>query len=143
MLAVKVFLSVVIIMILKTLLRNIMILKTLLLTNIFFFSCIGISRDGERIDLGNYAHCLETDCICKSASENLSWDAQTSRTSKVTLQLRRGLYHDCYHEIAKVSFFFAVVIDRHPYTHTQTYVKLNILHLSCLSKTCHLGMLVA
>lgn len=102
-----------------------------------------MSRDGERIDLGNYAHCLETDCICKSASENLSWDVQTSRTSKVTLQLRRGLYHDCYHEIAKVSFFFAVVIDRHPYTHTQTYVKLNILHLSCLSKTCHLGMLVA
>ncbi|KAM4109988.1 hypothetical protein ACJW30_03G159900 [Castanea mollissima] len=58
-------------------------------------------RDGERIDLGNYAHCLETDCICKSASENLSWDVQTGRTSKVTLQLRRGLYHDCYHEIAK------------------------------------------
>ncbi|GMY26143.1 zinc finger MYND domain-containing protein 15 isoform X2 [Fagus crenata] len=56
-------------------------------------------RDGERIDLGNYAHCLETDCICKSAAE--TWDVETSRTSKVTLQLRRGFYHDRYNDIAK------------------------------------------
>ncbi|XP_062159992.1 uncharacterized protein LOC133867285 isoform X1 [Alnus glutinosa] len=59
------------------------------------------NRDGERINLCNYAHCLETDCICKSLSENLSWDVQTRRTSKVTLQLRRGFYHDRYKDIAK------------------------------------------
>ncbi len=108
-----------------------MILKTLFWQS-YFFSCIGINRDGERIDLGNYAHCLETDCICKSASE--TWDVQTSRTSKVTLQLRRGFYHDRYNDIAKVSFFIDVAIDRHPYTHThthtQTCVRLYILHLS-------------
>ncbi|KAB1207824.1 Zinc finger MYND domain-containing protein 15 [Morella rubra] len=59
------------------------------------------NRDGERINLCNYSHCFETDCICKSASETISWGVQTSRTSKVTLQLRKGFYHDRYRDIAK------------------------------------------
>lgn len=63
-----------------------------------------MNRDGERIDLYNHAHCLETDCSCKSSSESMSMDVKTSRTSKVTLQLRNGLYHDRYRDIAEVSF---------------------------------------
>ncbi|KAG6654432.1 zinc finger MYND domain-containing protein 15 [Carya illinoinensis] len=62
---------------------------------------IPLNRDGESIDLCNHAHCLETDCSCKSSSESMSMDVKTSRTSKVTLQLRSGLYHDRYRDIAE------------------------------------------
>lgn len=118
-------------------------LKTLLLTIIFLFHW-DKNRDGERINLCNYAHCLETDCICKSLSENLSWDVQTSRTSKVTLQLRRGFYHDRYRDIAKVFFLIHLSIDRHIHIrpHTQTHVRLCLLYLSFLSKFYHLGFFV-
>lgn len=63
-----------------------------------------MNRDGERIDLCDYAHCLETDYSCKSSSASMSMDVQTSWTSKVTLQLRSGFYHDRFREIAEVSF---------------------------------------
>ncbi|KAM5566666.1 zinc finger MYND domain-containing protein 15 [Rosa sericea] len=57
-------------------------------------------RDGERIELCNYAHCLDRDCVCKSSIES---DVHTNETSAVTLQLRRGLYHERYTDIAKDS----------------------------------------
>lgn len=60
-------------------------------------------RDGERIELCNYAHCLDRDCICKSSSERVSWGVHTNETSAVTLQLRRGFYHERYTDIAKDS----------------------------------------
>ncbi|KAK9276272.1 hypothetical protein L1049_005803 [Liquidambar formosana] len=48
-------------------------------------------RDGERIDLYSFAHCIETDCMCRSSSENVSRGVGSGKTSAVTLQLRRGL----------------------------------------------------
>lgn len=62
-----------------------------------------MNRDGEKIDLCNYAHCSDSDCICKSSSEKFSWSACTVRSSSVTLQLHRGFYHERYRDIAKVS----------------------------------------
>ncbi|KAA8529511.1 hypothetical protein F0562_033690 [Nyssa sinensis] len=61
-------------------------------------------RDGERIDLYSYAHCTETDCICRSSSENFSPCVLTGETSVVTLRLRAGYYHDRYRHIVKDSF---------------------------------------
>ncbi|THG12536.1 hypothetical protein TEA_000015 [Camellia sinensis var. sinensis] len=59
-------------------------------------------RDGEKIDLYNYAHCIETDCICKSSSENLSLHV-SGKSSEVRLRLHSGYYHDRYRDIAKDS----------------------------------------
>ncbi|GAV78906.1 zf-MYND domain-containing protein [Cephalotus follicularis] len=61
-------------------------------------------RDGEKIDLCRYAQCIETNCICKSSNENVSWYKGIGRTSAVKLQLRRGFYHDRYVDISKESF---------------------------------------
>ncbi|KAJ4711195.1 zinc finger MYND domain-containing protein 15-like [Melia azedarach] len=66
-------------------------------------------RDGEKIDLCNYAHCSDSDCICKSSSEKFSWSACTVRSSSVTLQLHRGFYHERYRDIAKDSFPHLVI----------------------------------
>ena len=62
-----------------------------------------MNRDGESIDLCSYARCIETDCMCKSSSGNLCWDVCSERTSAVTLKLRKGLYHERYRDIVKVS----------------------------------------
>ncbi|XP_024923646.3 uncharacterized protein LOC107435276 isoform X3 [Ziziphus jujuba] len=59
------------------------------------------SRDGEKIDLCKYAHCLRTDCFCKSSSN--TWGSNSSENLAITLQLRRGFYHDRYKDIAKES----------------------------------------
>ncbi|KAF3431343.1 hypothetical protein FNV43_RR26074 [Rhamnella rubrinervis] len=56
------------------------------------------SRDGEKINLCQYAHCLKPDCFCKSPNDNL-WDI--TETLGVTLRLRRGFYHERYRDIAK------------------------------------------
>lgn len=63
------------------------------------------------IELCNYAHCLDRDCICKSSSETVSWDAHTSKPSAVTLQLRSGFYHDRYKDIAQVVYFLSLSMD--------------------------------
>lgn len=70
-----------------------------------------MDRDGEMIELCNYAHCLDRDCICKSSSETVSWDAHTSKPSAVTLQLRSGFYHDRYKDIAQVVYFLSLSMD--------------------------------
>ncbi|KAJ8761030.1 hypothetical protein K2173_022068 [Erythroxylum novogranatense] len=54
-------------------------------------------RDNEKIDICNYAYCLDENCICKSSSENAIMGS-----SSVTVQLHRGYYHDCFRELAKV-----------------------------------------
>ncbi|KAL5759693.1 hypothetical protein ACOSQ2_018531 [Xanthoceras sorbifolium] len=66
-------------------------------------------RDGEKINLCGYAHCNETDCICKSSSENFDWSLGTVGSSAVTLQLHKGFYHDRYKDIAKDSFPHLVI----------------------------------
>ncbi|XP_058080162.1 uncharacterized protein LOC131228497 isoform X2 [Magnolia sinica] len=58
-------------------------------------------RDGERINLYNYAHCVDADCTCKSAGENANWRVSNGRTSLVALQLWSGFYHDRCQEIVK------------------------------------------
>ncbi|KAJ8424817.1 hypothetical protein Cgig2_013012 [Carnegiea gigantea] len=52
-------------------------------------------RDGQRIELDRCAHCDDKDCKCKLTSERHS--------SKVTLQLHRGYYHDWFGDIVKDS----------------------------------------
>ncbi|XP_068657395.1 uncharacterized protein [Aristolochia californica] len=47
-------------------------------------------RDGEKIDICGYTHCSEAGCSCKSPSNG---------TSKVTMQLWKGLYHDRHKDI--------------------------------------------
>lgn len=134
--AFKVFHSVLTIMILKHYWKRLWYMKTLLLTISFFFFLHWVNnRDGERINLCNYAHCLEADCICKSSSENLSWDVPTRRTAKVTLQLRRGFYHDRYRDIAKVSFLIYLSIDGHSHTHPHT-LKLMLDYVFCTRVVC-------
>ncbi|XP_059655977.1 uncharacterized protein LOC132302979 isoform X2 [Cornus florida] len=61
-------------------------------------------RDGERINLHSYAHCIETDCICKSSTENFSSRTSTSKSSAVVLRLHTGYYHDRFRDIAKDTF---------------------------------------
>ncbi|XP_052173051.1 uncharacterized protein LOC127788611 isoform X2 [Diospyros lotus] len=46
-------------------------------------------RDGERVDLHSYARCGDTDCSCKSSSDNLSLHAGNI-TPPVTLRLYKG-----------------------------------------------------
>lgn len=69
----------------------------------FLFFCIWMNRDGERVDLYTYAHCIETDCMCKSSSGNTCWDVCSGRTSAVTLRLHKGFYHERFQDIVKVS----------------------------------------
>ncbi|KAI8527203.1 hypothetical protein RHMOL_Rhmol12G0057500 [Rhododendron molle] len=66
------------------------------------------SRDGERIDLHGYAHCIETDCVCQSASENQSLLA-SGKSSVVRLRLHSGCYHDRYRDITKESLPHLVI----------------------------------
>lgn len=60
------------------------------------------TKDGESITLSKYACCLSADCICKS-SENVGSGVHTSKTSAITLILRKGFYHDRYRDIVKES----------------------------------------
>ena len=72
--------------------------------DIFFVFFIFMNRDGEKIILCSYARCLDADCICNFSSENLSQIAITSKSTSVTLQLRSGLYHERYRDLAEVFF---------------------------------------
>lgn len=60
-------------------------------------------RDGERIDLSSYAHCIDEDCICKSSSENVGRGLSNDSTSTVRVHLHKGFYHERYKDIAKDS----------------------------------------
>lgn len=72
--------------------------------DIFFVFFIFMNRDGEKIILCSYARCMDADCICNFSSENLSQIAITSKSTSVTLQLRSGLYHERYRDLAEVFF---------------------------------------
>lgn len=67
----------------------------------FIGPAIPQQRDGEKIILCSYARCLDADCICNFSSENLSQIAITSKSTSVTLQLRSGLYHERYRDLAE------------------------------------------
>ncbi|XWS34411.1 hypothetical protein CRYUN_Cryun21dG0036200 [Craigia yunnanensis] len=66
-------------------------------------------RNGDKIDLYSYAHCIEKDCNCKYENENTSCGIGTPTSSRVTLQLHRGYYHDCFRYISKDSFPHLVI----------------------------------
>lgn len=68
-------------------------------------------RDGEMIELCNYAHCLDKDCTCKSTSETANGVVHTSKPSAVTLHLRSGFYHDRYRDMTKVGYFLSLSMD--------------------------------
>lgn len=92
-------------------------------------------RDGEKIDLCSYAHCTDSDCICKSPSEELECSVGTVRSSAVTLQLRKGFYNDRYRDIIKV---YSSAVPRNSYVlfFTPLIVRPNpliseILYLHC------------
>ncbi|KAK1365803.1 zinc finger MYND domain-containing protein 15 [Heracleum sosnowskyi] len=57
-------------------------------------------RNGERIDLDQYAQCNETDCVCKCSEKNSSSGASTLG---VAIRLHAGYYHDRYKDLAKDS----------------------------------------
>ncbi|KAF9614406.1 hypothetical protein IFM89_018551 [Coptis chinensis] len=59
------------------------------------------SRDGEKIDLCSYCHCLESGCTCNSASGKASQVSSNDKISTVTLKLHRGFYHDRCKDIVK------------------------------------------
>ncbi|CAA7397770.1 unnamed protein product [Spirodela intermedia] len=59
-------------------------------------------RDNERISLNNYGRCSEEGCTCKT-SLNTSLEGSSDVSYSVTLQLRKGFYHDRYSDIMKVS----------------------------------------
>lgn len=58
-----------------------------------------MNRNGERIELYQYAQCNETDCICKSSEKNFS---SGPSTLGVEIRLHAGYYHDRYKDLAKV-----------------------------------------
>ncbi|MFQ6629841.1 hypothetical protein Gotur_007243 [Gossypium turneri] len=59
-------------------------------------------RDGDKIDLHSYAHCIEQDCDCRYKNENTSCSIGHT-SSAVTLQLHRGYYHERFLDISKDS----------------------------------------
>lgn len=61
-------------------------------------------RDDVRIKLRGYAHCSEMDCSCKSSSTDSGSGASCGGTSGVTLQFRKGHYHDRFQDIVEDSF---------------------------------------
>lgn len=90
-------------------------------------------RDGEKIYLCSYAHCTDSDCICKSPSEELDHSVGTVRSSAVTLHLHKGFYHDCFRDIIKV---YSSALLRHLYV-------LLFSFISSPSKASHLGSLIS
>ncbi|KAB2090935.1 hypothetical protein ERO13_A03G143500v2 [Gossypium hirsutum] len=65
-------------------------------------------RDGDKIDLHSYAHCIEQDCDCRYKNENASCSIGHA-SSAVTLQLHRGYYHDRFLDISKDSLPHLVI----------------------------------
>nr|KJB31341.1 hypothetical protein B456_005G187100 [Gossypium raimondii] len=67
-------------------------------------------RDGDKIDLHSYAHCIEQDCDCRYKNENTSCSIGHT-SSAVTLQLHRGYYHERFLDISKVCFSFTFFLS--------------------------------
>ncbi|KAI3970591.1 hypothetical protein MKX01_024238 [Papaver californicum] len=57
-------------------------------------------RDGSKINLHAYAHCVDIECDCKSLTE-AEWRISDGTTSVVSLQLHKGFYHDLYRNLKK------------------------------------------
>ncbi|XVF02356.1 hypothetical protein REPUB_Repub04eG0168400 [Reevesia pubescens] len=66
-------------------------------------------KDGDKIDLHSYTHCIEQDCDCKYEKENSSCSIGTCMSSVVTLHLHRGYYHECFVDISKDSLPHLVI----------------------------------
>ncbi|KAI3720277.1 hypothetical protein L6452_21190 [Arctium lappa] len=58
-------------------------------------------RDGETISLYSYAHCVETNCSCKSGKGEFSSHTATDKSAAITIRLHSGCYHDRYRELTK------------------------------------------
>jgi len=67
--------------------------------SLFAFS---MNRDGEMISLCRYSPCMGKECECKNSSKILNSGSKPALVSAVSLQLRRGFYHDRYNDITKV-----------------------------------------
>lgn len=68
-------------------------------------------RNGERIELCDYAHCTETNCKCKCSSESFGPTSLQSESLAIALKLHNGYYHDFYKDLMKVcqtAFVFAI-----------------------------------
>lgn len=70
-------------------------------SSLFFSICYIFCRDNEIISLSNYARCSEEGCTCKTSLSN-SLEGSSGVSYSVTLQLRKGFYHDRYSDIVKV-----------------------------------------
>ncbi|KAG9439848.1 hypothetical protein H6P81_020013 [Aristolochia fimbriata] len=57
-------------------------------------------RDGEKIDTNGYAHCSDAGCSCKLPNNG---------TSRLTMQLWKGLYHERHKDVVKDSFPHLIV----------------------------------
>jgi hypothetical protein len=66
--------------------------------------------DGEMISLCRYSPCMGKECECKNSSKILNSGSKPALVSAVSLQLRRGFYHDRYNDITKDSFPPHIVI---------------------------------
>ncbi|XP_055810211.1 uncharacterized protein LOC129880274 isoform X2 [Solanum dulcamara] len=58
-------------------------------------------RNGERIELRDYAHCTETNCKCTCPTKSFGPMSLQSGSSGITLTLHSGYYHGCYNDLMK------------------------------------------
>lgn len=104
-------------------------------------SCFNLmNRDGDKVDLYSYAHCIEEDCTCKSENESTSCGIGTRISSAVTLQLHRGFYHDRFRDISKVSasFSYLFVTLSFPLLFIQSLSSWEFSHLIGSAHCCFL-----
>ncbi|GAA0156224.1 hypothetical protein LIER_13764 [Lithospermum erythrorhizon] len=69
----------------------------------FVGAAIPQDRDGEVIDLHNYAKCIDTVCPCKLTSRGVFPKASPGEAPRIRLRLHSGYYHDLYWDISKDS----------------------------------------
>ncbi|KAL8138192.1 hypothetical protein V2J09_004193 [Rumex salicifolius] len=58
-------------------------------------------RDGETINLDNYAQCSDASCRCRANDSGIDLKNCNDRSPAVTLHLSKGLYHECFMSISK------------------------------------------
>ncbi|XP_023732215.3 uncharacterized protein LOC111880033 isoform X1 [Lactuca sativa] len=58
-------------------------------------------RDGETITLCSYAHCIESNCSCKSVKGEFNSHTASDKSSSITINLHSGLYHNRYSDLTK------------------------------------------
>nr|XP_019705377.1 uncharacterized protein LOC105042930 isoform X2 [Elaeis guineensis] len=61
-------------------------------------------RDGMTFELCKYVNCSEESCPCRSSCIDSGTGGSNGQTSKVTLKLHKGFYHDRYIDIIKDSY---------------------------------------